>query len=272
MVKKTVANVAKYVLLIVYLGFILLPICWTLMSSLKDTGDMFTYPPVPYPKYPTLDNYKELFAEGKFQKAFLNTLFIATTYTVLNLFFCSLAGFAFAKYEFPGKRVLFGILLATMLVPIQVVVIPLFMLMVNIGWLDTYQAVIVPFTANAFGIFLVRQYMFSIPTELIESAHIDGCSNFRIYWKIALPVSKPILFTLGLLQFLQAWNDFLWPLIILEDKQVLSVFISGLVGIHITDYGHIMAASSMAILPVIIVYLLTQKYFIAGAFAGAVKG
>ena len=218
-------------------------------------------------------NYRNLWKTVPFNRYFINSVFIATASTLLTLFFCSLGGYAFAKYRFRGQKILFGILLASMMVPFQVLLVPLFGLMYDIGWLNSYKAIIIPFSVGAFGVFLMRQFIVTIPTELLDAARIDGCSEFGIYYRIVLPIIKPALGALTIYSFLGSWNGYLWPLIILRDesKYTLPIGLANLVGIYRQDYGMLMAGTLLSLTPIVILFLAMQREFVQGITLGSVK-
>ncbi|MCY4401024.1 MAG: ABC transporter permease subunit [Candidatus Poribacteria bacterium] len=218
-------------------------------------------------------NYRNLWKAVPFNRYFINSVFIATASTLLTLFFCSLGGYAFAKYQFRGKTILFGILLASMMIPFQVLLVPLFGLMYDIGWLNSYNAIIIPFSVGAFGVFLMRQFIVTIPSELLDAARIDGCSEFGIYYRIVLPIIKPALGALTIYTFLSSWNGYLWPLIVLRDeaKYTLPIGLANLVGIYRQDYGMLMAGTLLSLLPIIILFLAMQREFVQGITLGGVK-
>ncbi len=228
-----------------------LAICW----------DKFTY------------NYRRLWEAAPYSRYFINSIFISTASTLLTLFFCSLAGYAFAKYRFRGQKILFGILLASMMIPFQVLLVPLFGMMYKIRWLDSYKAIIIPFSVGAFGIFLMRQFIVGIPSDLIDAARIDGCSEFGIYWRIILPIIKPALGALTIYAFLGSWNSYLWPLIILRDesKYTLPLGLANLVGVYRQEYGMLMAGTLLSLMPIIILFLAMQREFVQGITLGSVK-
>ena len=231
------------------------------------------------PSYPSIvwdkltSNYRNLWKTVPYNRYFINSVFIATASTLLTLFFCSLGGYAFAKYQFRGQKILFGILLASMMVPFQVLLVPLFGLMYDIGWLNSYKAIIIPFSVGAFGIFLMRQFIVTIPTELLDAARIDGCSEFGIYYRIVLPIIKPALGALTIYSFLGSWNGYLWPLIILRDeaKYTLPIGLANLVGIYRQDYGMLMAGTLLSLMPIVILFLAMQREFVQGITLGGVK-
>ena len=218
-------------------------------------------------------NYRNLWKTVPYNRYFVNSVFIATASTLLTLFFCSLGGYAFAKYQFRGQKILFGILLASMMVPFQVLLVPLFGLMYDIGWLNSYKAIIIPFSVGAFGVFLMRQFIVTIPSELLDAARIDGCSEFGIYYRVVLPIIKPALGALTIYSFLGSWNGYLWPLIILRDevKYTLPIGLANLVGIYRQDYGMLMAGTLLSLMPIVILFLAMQREFVQGITLGGVK-
>lgn len=231
------------------------------------------------PSYPSIvwdkltSNYRNLWKTVPYNRYFINSVFIATASTLLTLFFCSLGGYAFAKYRFRGQKILFGILLASMMVPFQVLLVPLFGLMYDIGWLNSYKAIVIPFSVGAFGVFLMRQFIVTIPSELLDAARIDGCSEFGIYYRIVLPIIKPALGALTIYSFLGSWNGYLWPLIILRDeaKYTLPIGLANLVGIYRQDYGMLMAGTLLSLMPIVILFLAMQREFVQGITLGGVK-
>ena len=251
----------------------ILPFIWMISTSLMPTGMANRYPPVLFPKETTFQHYRTLFTQLNVLRYFLNSLIIATSVTVISLVFNSMAGFAFAKFRFPGKQKLFKLLLSAMVIPAQVTMLPLFLMLNRMGLVNTYWGIIIPGLASIYGIFLIRQYIMSIPDSLIEAARIDGATDFYIYWHIILPLAKPILVTLALFTFMGAWNDFLWPLIILtrDSMYTLPVALANLMGEHVQDTEMMMAGSVITILPVLIVFLTLQKYYIRGIMLGSVK-
>jgi ABC-type glycerol-3-phosphate transport system permease component len=211
-----------------------------------------------------------------FIRWYLNSAMITVSYMVLSLFFSSMGGFGFAKYDFRFRGPLFAILLGSMMIPFYVILIPLFVMMVRIQWVDTYQALVIPFSAGAFGIFLMRQYMVTLPTELMDAARIDGASEFRIFLQIFLPLSRPALATLAILNFMGSWNSFLWPLIILRspEKFTLPLGMANLLGTWMGErlWGPVMAGAFLTALPILILFVLMQKQLIAGMTLGAIRG
>ncbi|MET7993960.1 carbohydrate ABC transporter permease [Amycolatopsis sp. NPDC005232] len=269
------ARVLTLVALIVGALITLFPYYWLAVMASNTTADIYATPPRLTFGGHLFANIGEVFAKIDFFGSLLNTLIVAVVTTLLVLFFDSLAAFTFAKYDFPGSSVLFGILLATFVVPTQLSAIPQFTLMANFGWVGDLKALIIPAAANAFGIFWMRQYARgAIPDELLEAARMDGAGFFRTYLSVGLPVLRPALAFLGIFTFVNAWNDYLWPLVVLIDSNhvTLQVALSQLQGVYVKDYSVVMAGTLVAIVPLIIVFLFGARHFIRNIAAGALKG
>jgi cellobiose transport system permease protein len=254
---------------------VLFPYYWLAVMATNTTADIYTTPPKLTFGSHLFENLSQVFAKIDFLGSLANTVIVAVATTVLVLFFDSLAAFTFAKYRFPGANLLFGILLATFVVPTQLAAIPQFSIMAAFGWVGDVKALIVPAAANAFGIFWMRQYCRSaLPDELLEAAKMDGCGFFRTYWSVALPILRPALAFLGIFTFVNAWNDYLWPLIVMVDSRnvPLQVALNQLNGIYGTDYSLVMAGTLLAIIPLLVVFLFGARHFIRNIAAGAVKG
>jgi ABC-type glycerol-3-phosphate transport system permease component len=253
----------------------ILPFVWMISTSMKLPQDTFGYPPVLFAKDSTLIQYTYLFTEKNLLRIVWNTLFVTGAATLLSLFFCSLAGYGFAKFSFPGQKPLFAFLLATMVIPGAVTMVPLFVIMRYLGWVDTFLPLIVPGAANAFGIFFMRQYISSISEDLMDAARIDGAGEFGIYWRVIVPIITPGLTSLGLIFFMGTWNNYLGPLIYLKSPEKftlpLAIFqFGGAVGL--TNYNAQMAMSVISIIPLLVIFLVFQRRFVEGITAGAVKG
>jgi multiple sugar transport system permease protein len=244
----------------------LLPFVWMLSTSLKTPSSVFVYPPEWVPNPVQWSNYTDVVRVMPFLRYLLNTTVVASSITFLHLAISSLAAYAFARLHFPGRNRLFLLYLATLMVPGQVTLIPNFVIVKYLGWIDTYQALIIPQLFTAFGTFLLRQFFLTIPRELEDAARIDGASAFGIYWRIVLPLSGPALATLGVFTFTAQWNNFLWPLIVINDEQMrtLTVGLRALVGQFTVQYPLLMAGSVISLLPMIIVFLLAQRFFVRG--------
>jgi len=252
----------------------LFPLLWMFSASLMSNGEATTYPAHVIPHAPTLEQYRALFVRLNIGRAFLSSATISILTTLFSLFFNSMAGYAFARLRFRGRDRMFTLLLAALVIPAQVGMLPLFLLMKSIGLVNTYWGVIIPSLASVFGIFLIRQFMLSIPQELLEAARIDGAGEWRIYWSVVMPLARPILATLAIFTFMTTWNDFMWPLIVLSDESryTLPVSLANLVGEHAQDVELMMAGSVVTVLPVLALFLFLQRYYIAGLMAGSVKG
>ncbi len=260
-----------------FLFFILIsmatPFVWMISNTFKEQSEIFQMQPTLIPEEPHLHNYVSLFVDFDFARHFLNSAFIAVVHTASHLFLASLAGFAFAKYSFPLKNFLFLVLLGSMMVPLYTIFIPLFVLVIRLGLVNSYAGVILPGVAGAFGIFFMKQSMESVPNELLDSARIDGASEFRIYWQIALPLVRPALAVLAVLAFMGSWNDFVWPLVVLrsQELQTLPVVMAGMVNLYRMEYGVVMAASLLSTMPILLLFLALQKQFVQGLTVGAIK-
>lgn len=270
-----ITTLALYLVLIFISVFMILPFVWMLSTSFKIPQDVFGFPPILFSERSTLVNYQFLFEKKNLTLIVWNTFFIAFTGTLLSLFFCSLGGYGFAKYQFKGKTALFSFLLATMIIPSAVTMVPSFVLMRSFGWYNTFLPLIIPGAANAFGIFFMRQYISSINDELLDAARIDGANEFGIYRRIILPIIAPGLTSLGLIFFMGSWNNYLGPLIWLKTPNKftlpLAIFqFGGAVGL--TNYPGQMAMSVISILPLLVIFLVFQRRFVEGITAGAVKG
>ncbi|HEY8483987.1 MAG TPA: carbohydrate ABC transporter permease [Longimicrobiales bacterium] len=269
-----IAQALLYAALLLGAALTLTPLLWMVSASLMPTGQASAYPPPFLPREVTLEHYRELFSRLNVARYLLNSGFLAVAVTALALLVNSMAGYAFAKLRFRGRDRLFRLLLSTLVIPVQVAMLPLFLLLKELGMINTYWGVIVPGMASVFGIFLVRQYALSIPDELIDAARLDGAGEFRIYWSVVLPLCRPILVTLAIFTFMAVWNDFMWPLIVLTDESLytLPVALAGLAGEHVQDTELMMAGSVLTTLPVLLVFLFLQKHYIDGILIGSVKG
>jgi multiple sugar transport system permease protein len=263
-----------YVALIAGAALAILPMFWMVSASLMPTGAANSSPPHFLPPSLTLEHYRTLFSRLNLGRYLLNSTVVAVTVTGLSLLVNSLAGYAFAKLRFKGRDRAFKILLTGLVIPVQVAMLPLFLLLRELGFINSYAGVIIPGMASIFGIFLVRQYALNIPDDLLDAARIDGASEFRIYRAIVVPAIMPILATLAIWTFLNTWNDFLWPLIVLSDesKWTLPVAIANLSGEHVQDTELMMAGSVITVLPVMAVFLVLQRYYVEGIMLGSVKG
>ncbi len=267
-----------YIALIIVALIVIIPFLWMLTTSLKTSVESATYPPTLLPAKPQWHDYTDVFQAVPFLTYLLNTIFYAVAVTAGQFVCCSLAAYAFARLRFPGRNVLFVIYLATMLIPATVTFVPSFIMMKSFGWVDTIWAMTIPgMLGSAFGTFLLRQYMLSIPKELDEAATIDGASLFSIYWKVILPLCKPALTMLAVITIMTVWNDFIWPLIMLQSDSVttltlgLANFTAGGSQTYVSTPIS-MAASTMTILPLILIFFFAQRYFIRGIALSGLGG
>lgn len=243
-----------------------MPFLWMVLTSLKTFAESMQAPPTLLPKTWQIQNYAKVFEETAYFQYFWNTVLVTVLKTTGQLLLCSMAAFAFATMRFPGKNVLFLLLLSVMMLPHQISLIPLFLVIKELGWLDHYQALVIPGLASAFGIFLLRQFFMSIPPELGEAAKIDGASYFRIYTRLYMPLSGPGIISLAIFVVIASWNDFLNPLVLTssDDMRLLSLAVASFVGEYATDYPLMMAAACITVLPLIVVFATLQRYFIQG--------
>jgi multiple sugar transport system permease protein len=272
--RRRLSQVVLYTLLIIGALIALVPMLWMLSASLMPTGEASTYPPHFVPSHITFAHYGELFTRLNLGRYLFNSTLIAFAVTAISLVINSMAGYAFAKLRFRGRDRAFRILSLGLVLPVQVAMLPLFLLMKNMHLINTYWGVIIPGMASIFGIFLIRQYALSIPDDMLDAARIDGASELRIYWSVVVPGILPILATLAIWTFLATWNDFMWPLIVLSDEAhyTLPVALANLSGEHVQDTELMMAGSVLTVIPVLAVFLFLQRYYIQGVMAGSVKG
>jgi len=262
-----------YVFLLLSLVITLFPFVWMVSTSFKSPGEIFSQAPTIIPTQPTMEHYHRLMAVANLGRSLWNSIIFAFGSTVLSIFCNALAAYAFAKLNFAGREKIFTLLMLTMMVPGQVTMMPVFLILKGLGMLNSFAGLIIPGIASVFAIFMLCQFMSQIPEEILEAARMDGCSEFGIFWIIMIPLCRPILATLAIFQFIGAWNEFFWPLIIMvrEDMQTLPVALANLNGQYNTDWGLLMAGAVLVVIPVILVFLLAQKHYIKGIAAGAVK-
>jgi multiple sugar transport system permease protein len=271
--KTNFASISLHTAMLIVSALTLLPFVWMVSTSLMSTGEASVFPPRFIPSDFTLEQYTFLFQQLHLGRYFLNSLILAVSVSIISLLVNSMAGFAFAKFSFRAKRPIFVFLLSSMIIPAQVTMLPVFLLLNKLGLLNTYFGIIIPGMASIFGIFLIRQYLQSIPDSLLEAARLDGAREFTIYWRIILPLAKPVLVTLALFTFMGTWNDFLWPLIVMtrENMYTLPVALANLLGEHVPDPELMMAGSVITTMPVLVVFMFMQRYYIQGILLGGIK-
>ena len=263
-----------YAVMAAGLVLVVIPFVWMLLSSFKPEAEVRALPPTWWPETITTENYSQLFTKLDFPRFFLNSAIVAVAVAAGNMVFCSMLGYALAKLDFPGKRAVFAVVLGTLMVPGVVTFVPLFVLTTNIGLTNTLPGMILPFLAGPFGVFLMRQFIASLPDELIQAARIDGAGELRIFFSIILPLCGPAVATLGVLTFLTSWNNFLWPLVVAtsEDKYTLPVALAlYAVGQNATKYGLLLAGSVVVVIPVLVVFLVLQRRIMQGIAMTGIK-
>ena len=252
----------------------MLPFVWMLLSSFKYNCEIVALSQSLFPRQFTVDNYMGIHKTFNFLRFFFNSIFTTVLVTLLVIYTSTISGYVFAKYEFRGKNLLFSLILSTMMIPWFVTIIPRYSMILQLGWIDSYTALIVPVMISGFGIFMLRQYIRTIPDEVIEAARIDGASEWYIFHRIIFPLSKNAISSIAIFQFLWSWEDYLWPYLVInsDTKQLLAVGLRMFSTQYSTDYGGLFAATTISIIPVIIVYLIFQNRFIEGITSSAVKG
>jgi multiple sugar transport system permease protein len=272
--RQQVGHLLLYTFLIGGAFLIVLPFIYMFSTSFKSMGEVFQTPIQWIPSELRIENYTTPLREHPIRRYFQNSLFVATSVTLLNLLTCSLAGYSFAKFTYPGRDILFGIVLATMMIPLASMIIPLFMVVKSLGWIDTYWGLILPAGTSAFGIFLMRQHMKTIPDDLIDAARLDGSSEIRTFFAIILPMSRTALASLAIFIFMWNWDSFFWPLLVVTNEQyrTLPLGIALFESSYGTNYPQLMAVAFLAMLPVLIVFLILQRHFIEALALSGVKG
>ena len=263
-----------YTLLVFLSAVFLMPIVWVIFSTFKPAGELFTWPPTLLGRNPSLDNYTQAFAAGDFGRWFLNTVVVSVLATVLTVIVNIMAGYVFAKYEFKGKKLLFGMVMVTLMIPLEVIMIPIFKVIVSTHMYNNLWGLIIPAVASPTAVFLVKQYYEPIPDALMEAARIDGASEMQILMRIMLPLAKPIISVLCIFSFMWRWNDYLWPKLVINSKTkyTLQLALANFSGEYSVDWSSLLAMSVISMIPVLVVFLTLQKYIIGGMTAGGVKG
>jgi multiple sugar transport system permease protein len=271
---KRAGKMALYLGLIAIAASMLIPFLWMLSTSLMDELEVYQFPPRFIPAIWKWDNFREAMTLQPFGRFFLNSLIVAAVSVLGQLTFCSMAAYAFARIQFRGRDTLFALYLGTMMIPAIVTIIPAFLIIATFGWMNTYWALFTPTVSSVWGIFLLRQFFLTIPKELEDAARVDGASEFTIFLKVILPLSKPALATLAIFAFMGSWKDFLWPLIVTNrvDMRTVEVGIASFSNLYTTDWPHQMAAAVVVMLPIVIVFMFAQKYFVKGITMTGLKG
>ena len=252
----------------------IVPFIWMISTSFKPQAETVSFPPRLFPINPTVSNYIDVFDRANMGRLYWNTTFISVVKTIFNIYTSALLGYIFGKFIFRGRDIIFYILLSTWIIPFEVYLIPLYLMTVQVGWADTYTALIVPEIFTIYAMFMFRQFMYTIPTELIDAARIDGAGEWYIFHRIIIPLSRAALFTLIAFYFMWNWNDFLWPLVVISshDKYVITVGLATFVGEFWNQYGVIMAGASLAIIPILALFIAVQRFIIEGVVLTGLKG
>jgi multiple sugar transport system permease protein len=262
---------------VVTVGFVavITPFVWMILGSFKGQGELLRVPPTWWPESPTLENYRTLFGKQSFLRYFFNSAFVAVVITVANVTFSSMVGYALAKLTFRGKKLVFALVMGTLMIPGMVTFVPLFVLVANLGMVDSYPGLILPFLVTPFGVFLMRQFIMQLPDDLLDAGRIDGAGELRIFRQIILPLCGPALATLGILTFLGSWNNFLWPLVVAQTQNYYTLPVALALFSNnqqfIPNYGVLMAGATVVVVPVLIVFLVFQRRFIEGIASTGIK-
>lgn len=269
-------TIAKYLILLFLGAWMLLPFFWMITASLMSTTEIISRPPPLIPAIPQWQNYQEVARVIPLVQSYTNSV-VVTGLTVLGILFTSsITGFAFAKYQFPGKEVLFTLILASMMIPFFVILIPVFYIVKQLGWINNFAGLILPSVVSAYGIFMMRQFILSIPDEFLDAARIDGASEFRIYWQIIIPLSGPALVTLGVFNIVGVWNAFLWPLLVVQSKNLYTVPLAlnnlRTFGMESQVLNLQMAGTVLGVIPTVLIFVFLQRYFTSGFLLTGLKG
>ncbi|WP_042142500.1 carbohydrate ABC transporter permease [Paucisalibacillus sp. EB02] len=273
--RKIVKKISLYILLIAVTLFMIGPFLWLLSTALKSGSEnIFQYPPKLLPEEPTLSNFSTVMEVFPFWRYLFNSAVVAVLTVVLNVLFCSLAAYPLARMNFKGKNIIFVLIIATMMIPFQLLMIPVYIISLKLGLQNTYLGMVLPHVTTAFGVFLMRQAFMTVPKSLDESARMDGANSFQIWLRVLMPLVKPAMVTLTIFTFVSAWGDFLWPLIIVNDNDMytLPLGLNMLSGTFTSDWRLIAAGAIISMIPIITIFLLLQRFFIGGAMKGAIKG
>lgn len=273
MTKQVLRKIGVYALAILLAMIALMPIAYVVCSSLKPGSELFRYPPTLLPEQFTLENYRDVFERADFLLYFKNTTIVAVLSTVLTVIINTMAGYAFAKYRFKGGNAIFMFFICTMMLPLEVLMIPIFQMVKRLGMYNNYLGMIIPPAATPMGVFLVRQYFYSVPNELNEAARIDGASETRTFLHLMLPIARPVMSVLAIFSFMWRWNDYMWPLLVVRDNDLytLQLALANFNGEYSVDWNSLLAMSVVAMVPVLIVFLIFQKQFIRGMVTSGMK-
>jgi alpha-1,4-digalacturonate transport system permease protein len=271
--RKNLKKLLVYLLLIIISGLFLIPVLWIVLSSLKTPTDLYKWPPSLFPKGITFVNFETAFKKGNFGVYFYNTTVVTILSTIITLIINTMAGYALAKYKFYGSNLILIGFLSTLMIPLEIIMIPIFIVIRTLGLYNSLWGIIIPPAATPTGVFLIRQYLLGVPDELLEAARIDGASEWRLFWNIIVPIAKPVISVLAIFSFMWRWNDFLWPLIVISDPQkyTIQLAISNFIGEFNVDWPSLIAMSVISMIPVLIVFLIFQKQLVKGIVTSGLK-
>lgn len=273
MTNRTLRKVGIYALLIILSAIALFPILWIALSSFKPGSELFRYPPTMFPESFTFDNYIQAFEKANFALYFRNSAIVTVVSTILTVIINTMAGYVFAKYRFRGANAIFLFFICTLMLPLEVLMIPIFQMVKNMGMYNNFWGLIVPPAATPMGVFMVRQYFYSVPNELLEAARIDGASETHIFIRLMLPIAKPVMSVLAIFSFMWRWNDYMWPLLVIRDPDLYTVqlALANFNGEYSVDWNSLLAMSVVTMIPVLVVFLIFQKQFIRGMVTSGMK-
>lgn len=273
MKNKKAGEILKYTVLIILSIIFVIPVVWVVLSSFKDASDLYKWPPSILPTRFTFENYTMAFNKGNFGLYFYNSTFVTVIATIITIIINTMAGYALAKYKFKGSTFLLIAFISTLMIPLEVIMIPIFGVIRKVGLYNSLWGIIIPPAATPTGLFIMRQYLLSVPDELLEAARIDGASEWSIFARIIVPIAKPVMAVLAIFSFMWRWNDFLWPLIVISDpkKYTIQLAISNFMGEYNVDWNSLLSMSVISMIPVLIIFLIFQKQFVRGMVTSGMK-
>lgn len=266
-------KILTYIFLIIFVCIFIFPVIWVILSSIKNSTELYSLPPKFIPEHPTFENFITAFEQGNFGRYFWNSTVVTITATLLTLLINTMAGYALAKYRFKGDTFILIGFISTLMIPLEVIMTPIFTVISKLGLYNTLWGIIIPPVATPTGVFLIRQYLLTVPDDLLEAARIDGAGEWKIFWRIIVPIAKPVISVLAIFSFMWRWDDFIWPLIVISDPVYYTVqlALSNFIGEYNVDWGSLLAMSVVTMIPVLIVFLIFQKQFLQGMATSGMK-
>lgn len=274
MIRSSFIKVLKWIIIIFFMMFCIFPLLWMVISSFKNINELYNFPPTLLPNNFTFENFIIVLSKGNFIRYFINSTIVAVSATLLTVLINTMSGYALAKFDFIGRSFFLMLFISTLMIPLEVIMIPIFRVITKLGMANSLLGIIIPPSASPTGIFIMRQYILGIPDEIIEAAYLDGASEWNIFTRVIIPMSKPVIAVLTIFSFMWRWNDYLWPLIVLSDpkKYTIQLAISNLMGQYTVDWNSILAMGVIGIFPLLIIYFVFQKYFVSGGLSTGLKG